>query len=102
MSVRFKVNTGSELAAVIDASEELGATATFMQTSEPAHGQLVAFDAGGAFAYRPDRGFSGIDSFTVSASDGGNLVLATIVLEVQMPGTGRTPVSIDGAPRLSC
>jgi hypothetical protein len=83
MAFRFKVNPGSELCAVIAASEELGDTVAYMQTSEPSHGQLVAFDASGAFAYRPDSGFSGIDSFTVSASDGGNLVLTTVVLEVQ-------------------
>lgn len=85
MSVRFKVNTGGELSAVLARSEELDDTATFMPTSEPAHGQLVAFEACGAFAYRPDRGFSGIDSFTVSASDGPHLVLVTVVLEVQTP-----------------
>jgi hypothetical protein len=66
--------------ADLDALLESGAT----------NGQLVLDDATGAFAYTPNAGFRGTDSFTYRASDGdltSNLATVSITVEAGPPAT---------------
>lgn len=52
--------------------------------ANPAHGTLTAFNAStGAFTYTPTTGFTGFDTFTYQASDGGTLSnVATVTISV--------------------
>lgn len=52
----------------------------------PQHGQLV-LDGGGSFSYRPDHGFSGVDTFTYWIDrDGGQMSnIATVTINVPTP-----------------
>ena len=54
--------------------------------TQPSHG-LVIPNADGSFSYKPNEGFSGIDSFTYICSDGhGGTDMATITIEInQLP-----------------
>lgn len=83
ISASFKVDPDSELSASLDEKDGQDETVSFVQTSEPSHGRVVAFGDNGAFIYVPDAGFTGTDSFGVSASDGFDMVLATITLNVE-------------------
>ena len=81
-SANFEGNQDTDLSATITASDPEGETVTFTQTSEPSNGSMIAFAANGDFTYRPNTGFIGTDSFTITASDGVNEVAATITLNV--------------------
>jgi hypothetical protein len=72
----------------------------FLDTfTNPSHGQLDALDGAGAFAYTPEAGFVGTDSFTYrSAADGETTVLsntATVTITVTADDSNTPPV---GAP----
>ena len=55
----------------LDASDKDGDTLTYSIKSFPAHGSLSSFDKDtGAVIYNPNRGYTGSDSFTFTASDG--------------------------------
>jgi Bacterial Ig domain/Cadherin domain/PQQ-like domain len=81
-SANFEGNQDTDLIATITASDPEGDTVTFTQTSEPSSGSMMAFSANGDFTYRPNAGFVGTDSFTITASDGSNEIAATITLNV--------------------
>jgi len=51
---------------------DTGQTMTFFTNSLPAHGHLIgaSFAGGGYFQYAADAGYSGVDSFTWSVTDG--------------------------------
>ena len=50
--------------------------------SQPAHGTIVSIDADGSFAYTPQAGYVGPDSFTYTISDGADTATATVFLAV--------------------
>jgi len=81
-SANFEGNQDTDLSGTITASDPEGDTVTFTQTSEPSSGSMMAFAANGNFTYRPNTGFVGTDSFTITASDGVNEIAATITLNV--------------------
>src|SRR6476620_3275713 len=55
----------------LDASDKDGDTLTYAIKSFPAHGSLSSLDKdSGSVTYSPDRGYTGSDSFTFTASDG--------------------------------
>lgn len=43
---------------------------------------MLSFSTNGNFTYRPNAGFIGSDSFTISISDGTNQVSATITVNI--------------------
>ena len=47
-----------------------GGSITSSVVSNPTSGTLIAFGTDGTFTYRPNTGFSGIDSFTYKINDG--------------------------------
>ena len=66
----------------------VGEPLTCVVDGGPLHGTLVSFDSDGTFAYRPDRGFVGSDSFTYHVSDGalsGDEATVTILVEGETP-----------------
>ena len=55
----------------LDASDKDGDTLTYAIKSFPTHGSLSSLDKdSGSVTYSPDRGYTGSDSFTFTASDG--------------------------------
>jgi len=86
----FELNRDTDLSATLTATDPESNAVTFTKTSDPAHGELIAFAASGAFTYRPDAGFTGADNFRVSASDGTSSVTATITLNVKDAKSGQT------------
>lgn len=71
-----------------------GSPLTALQVTAPANGGL-ALNANGSFSYTPAANFTGIDSFTYSASDGllsGNV--ATVVITIN-PAINTPPVAVD-------
>jgi Big-like domain-containing protein len=91
-SANFQVEQDSDLTATISATDPEGDTVTFSQTSEPDNGEMVSFAANGEFTYRPNAGFIGSDSFTVSISDGTNQVSATITVNIlEVAPTNQAP-----------
>lgn len=66
------VTTSRDTSASItlDASDKDGDTLTYAMKSFPAHGSLTSFDKySGSVIYNPNRGYTGPDSFTFTASD---------------------------------
>jgi 5-hydroxyisourate hydrolase-like protein (transthyretin family) len=77
--------------------EDAGAL-TF-SASDPANGSVTG--GGGDVQYVPDVGFSGIDSFTYTVTDGGGLVSISKTVTVYSgvrPLTGRVTDEVSGAP----
>jgi ELWxxDGT repeat protein/VCBS repeat-containing protein len=67
-------------AAGVLINDETGQTLTASVVSQPSHGTL-SFNANGSFTYTPNSNFSGVDSFTYTATDGslnGNTATVTI------------------------
>ena len=62
-------------------SDADGQTLTTTVATEPGQGTLM-LNADGSFAYTPNPGFHGIDSFTYQASDGAETDEATVTIEV--------------------
>lgn len=48
-----------------------GDVLTYSVTGEPAHGEVTINAAAGTWTYTPDTAYSGTDTFTITASDGG-------------------------------
>ena len=78
----FNATEDTDLAATLAATDPDNDTVTFAKTGDPAHGQIVALQGSGAFTYRPAAGYSGTDSFTITASDPTHQVAATISITV--------------------
>jgi hypothetical protein len=89
----FNVNRNTDLSATITATDPENDTVTFAKTGDPANGQIIAFQANGAFTYRPANGFQGTDSFTITASDPTHQVAATITITVV--AVNQAPVAAD-------
>ena len=56
--------------------------------TQPVHGQLIGFNADGSFAYVPDPGFEGTDTFTYQVTDPeltSNFATVTIIVANQAP-----------------
>src|SRR5262249_14105319 len=68
--------------ALGNAGERSGRPLSALVINEPVHGTLV-FSSDGSFAYSPDRGFSGTDSFTYRNFNGSSLSdPATVTIQV--------------------
>lgn len=74
-------------------------TLTVVTWGNPAHGVLSSTGANGQFTYTPNVGYSGIDSFTYSVSDGrGGSASATVsIIVASAPGANRPPVAANDA-----
>jgi VCBS repeat-containing protein len=82
-STTFNATEDTDLAATLTATDPDNDAITFTKTGDPAHGQIVAFQANGAFTYRPTANYNGADSFTIRASDtASHQVAATISITV--------------------
>ncbi|WP_433225923.1 DUF6351 family protein [Microtetraspora malaysiensis] len=58
-----------------------GVTPTVAAWSQPSHGVLTT-SPDGAFRYRPDRGYAGVDTFTYEVGDGDKRSTATVTITV--------------------
>ena len=72
-----------------DTSNPAGHTLTAQLATGPAHGTAV-LNANGSFTYTPDAGYTGNDSFTYTAVDGG---LASSAATVSLTVTDQAPVA---------
>jgi VCBS repeat-containing protein len=71
-----------------------GDTLTASKVSNPSHGS-VTLNSNGSFAYIPDSGYTGTDSFTYRANDGqANSNTATVTINVD-GGTNNAPVALN-------
>ena len=68
----------------MDAVDVDGDVLTFVLVTDPGHGSAMLTDpASGTFLYTPAANFNGVDSFTISVSDGqGGTATATVTLTV--------------------
>lgn len=69
---------------------------TVTAASDPAFG-TAACEATGVCTYTPDEGFSGLDSFTYTVSDGASPVTGQVTVRVTPADAGLTPVA-SGSP----
>ncbi|HEY4212436.1 MAG TPA: Ig-like domain-containing protein [Steroidobacteraceae bacterium] len=95
----FSTNENVPLNGTLTATTGASAAVTFTQGAAPKSGALSGFTPAGAFVYTPNRGFTGMDSFTVTAVDsGGHSTTSTISITVtvdQAPTAGNTVVRND-------
>ncbi|HEV7438980.1 MAG TPA: nidogen-like domain-containing protein, partial [Methylobacterium sp.] len=88
------MRTGRALTGTLEAADVDSESLTFAAVAGPAHGRL-SLGQDGTYAYTPDAGFRGTDSFTYRASDGSlDSNLATVTVAV---GGGSAPVITSGA-----
>ena len=76
--------TGNLLATAADVDSPV---LTALVIDDPAHGSL-SVNADGSYTYKPNRGYTGTDSFTYTVSDGQESTTATISLRVGRVGQG--------------
>ncbi|MEO8019570.1 MAG: Ig-like domain-containing protein [Pseudomonadota bacterium] len=82
-SLAFAAAEDRDYVGAMTATDPEGTAITFVRISDPMHGQLMSFTAGGAFTYRPAANFAGADTFSVRATDVANAeVTATITINV--------------------
>jgi len=97
----------SQVHGTLGAADPDGDTLTFTATA-PAHGTVEIDQADGTFTYTPDAGYTGPDSFDVTASDAGagfhihapgqsHTVTATVNVTVAPVDTNHAPVAGDPA-----
>jgi len=64
-------------------TDDNGDTLTANKLTDPSNGTITSFSTDGAFTYQPAPGFTGVDSFTYEATDGGlTSNAATVTLNV--------------------
>ncbi|QAA32623.1 hypothetical protein C1I91_13800 [Clostridium manihotivorum] len=80
-----KVDFNTPLTSKVTAIDTDGDSLTFEKASDPAHGSLVV-NNDGTWTYKPNKDFSGADSFTVKVNDGhGGTAISTISVTVDTP-----------------
>ncbi len=78
----------------ISASDVDGDTLSYAITGAPDNGAVLLNNATGSFSYTPSAGFSGVDSFVVTVSDGkGGTAVSTVTIVVT--ATNRAPTAVD-------
>lgn len=81
------VTENQSVSGTVSASDPEQDTLTFAIATPPAHGNADMDPSSGAFTYTPAAGYSGSDSFSVTASDGlGTSAPATMSITVQASG----------------
>lgn len=70
VAATFSGRSGDSISAQVSATDENGDTLSFQALSAPAQGRLELAGETGHFVYRPNPGFSGVDSFNFVANDG--------------------------------
>jgi Bacterial Ig domain len=97
----FSTNENLPLNGTLTATDPSKQTVTFAQGTAPQNGTLSGFSAAGSFVYTPKPGYTGSDSFTVTATDtGGSATTGTITVTVVKdpgPTVNNTIVSATGA-----
>ncbi len=63
-------------------------TLVFATSSNPTSGTLATTSSGAVFAYTPNTGFTGNDSFTFTAGDGMATSTGTVTIAVNAPASG--------------
>jgi hypothetical protein len=69
-----------------------GDTLTAIRLMDPMNGTILSFNTDGTFAYEPNAGYSGTDSFTYAASDGQAQSAATTV-NITVNAANQPPVA---------
>lgn len=89
------VTQGAVLTASLACDDPDGDALTFAVVEGPANGSLSPISAEGAFTYTPAAGFTGTDTFSVTADDGrGATATATYTVEVSQ-GAPTSPTTKD-------
>jgi VCBS repeat-containing protein len=74
-------------------TDDDGNSLTAIKVTDPTNGALT-LNANGSFVYVPNNGFSGTDSFTYQASDGGRTSnITTVTLTVNEPNSAPVPTN---------
>jgi hypothetical protein len=95
LDANYNTPANTPLSGVAGAIDPDSTTLTYAVVMSPAAGTLMAFDAAtGAFTYQPATGFSGVDLFTFSVSDGITTDVGTI--RIVTPGTQAVVTASDG------
>ncbi|GLQ89476.1 tandem-95 repeat protein [Dyella flagellata] len=85
-NAQFRVDSDGtvriDLRCLVDDPDENAEAKLVISVKAPGHGQLIHKDDG-VYHYKPDQGFSGVDTFTYTVSDGINSASATITLDVR-------------------
>ena len=88
ISTDLVVSTSSSPAHLLANDLDIdGGSITTSVVTNPTSGSLVAFGTNGTFTYRPNTGFSGIDSFTYKVNDGSldsNVAKVTIAIGTKL------------------
>lgn len=95
-TVTVAQNSGTTGNVLTNDSDPEGGVLTASVVTQPAHGTLV-LGGDGAFTYSPATGYSGLDTFSYRACDGGIPPLcdtAIVIVRVQAPGN-TAPVAAD-------
>jgi len=64
-----------------------GGAQTLSVVTSPTNGTLVSFNSNGTFTYRPNTGFTGVDSFSYKFNDGtlnSNVAVASIAVATKL------------------
>jgi len=95
----FATSENVALSRTLSATDPGGGIVNFAQVSPPKSGTLSGFTPAGAFLYTPNQGFTGNDSFAVTATDSqGHSSTATVNITVAVdhpPTVGNTIVRND-------
>ncbi len=97
----FTTNENVALTGSLSATDPGGGAVSFTQGASPKSGTLSGFTSAGAFVYTPNPGFTGADSFTVTATDaGGHATTGTIsiTVTVDQPPTASSTIIRDDTP----
>ncbi|HET7675716.1 MAG TPA: FG-GAP-like repeat-containing protein [Gammaproteobacteria bacterium] len=79
-SLELKTSQDTAVAGTLEVADAEQNGYTLAVATKPAHGTVSGLQANsGAFTYTPAKGYTGADSFTVTASDGMNTSAATAV-----------------------
>lgn len=96
-SASTAVATPVNIAVLRNDSDPDGDTLSLSAVGTPAHGEVVR-NSDGSVTYRPAAGYTGVDTFTYTVSDGrGGSASASVTVTVGDAGGNRPPIARDDA-----
>jgi hypothetical protein len=95
-SQSLTITRDTSASITLDATDKDGDSLTYSIKSFPAHGSLGSFDKyTGSVIYNPNKGYTGSDSFTFTASDGTSI---SNTAKVSITVNPLTPIPINTPP----